>query len=68
MEQNEGVLTPNYLKEYINHTSAILIQSKLDNYAKNELPQSLGIRRTFGIDQQGERAQSVVASGTLDVC
>ena len=37
MEQNAGFLTPNYLKEYTNYTSAIAIQTDLDNYAKIKL-------------------------------
>ena len=68
MEQNEWILTPIYLERVQNHTSAILIQSELDHYAKIKLSQSLGIRRTFGHDRQGEVAQGGRASGTLDVC
>ena len=68
MEQNAGILTPNYLKEYTNYTSAIAIQTDLDNYAKIKLPKSLGIRRTVWNDQQGEDSQSGVQTGTFHVC
>ena len=42
MEQNEGILTPNYLKEYINHISAIVIQSKLRQLCKKQIIEIFG--------------------------